>query len=119
MTYGFFDGQPDYDSIRQKIIEIANGVSPSAQLRAAARSNELRSRFSANPLGSGSLSSRLLHGLRRMTPINLVHDLLCPTDCICDGGYGRGHPRSAVVLRELPCRKDACGDEQDALATFV
>jgi hypothetical protein len=27
MTYGFFDGQPDYDSIRQKIIEIANGVS--------------------------------------------------------------------------------------------
>ena len=25
MTYAFLDGQPDYDSIRQKIIEIANG----------------------------------------------------------------------------------------------
>ena len=24
-TYGFFDGQPAYDTIRQQIIEIANG----------------------------------------------------------------------------------------------
>jgi hypothetical protein len=54
-----------------------------------------------------------------MTPINLVHDLLHPTDCICDGGDGRGHPRSAVVLRALPCRKDACRDQQDALRNFV
>ena len=25
MTFGFFDGQPAYDTVRQQIIEIANG----------------------------------------------------------------------------------------------
>jgi len=54
-----------------------------------------------------------------MTPINLLHNPLCPADSICNGSYGCRNPRSAVVLRQFSCRKNACGDQQHALATLV
>ena len=57
--------------------------------------------------------------LRRVPPINLQHDLFSPAHAIRYGSYGSRNPRSAVVLRELPCRKDARGDQQHSFATFV
>jgi len=49
--------------------------------------------------------------VRRMTPINLVHDLLSPADRVGDGARRGGHALSRLVLRELPRREDAGGDQ--------
>ena len=57
------------------------------------------------------LSTRLLCRLRRVTPINFIHDLLCPADRIGNG--------AAFVLRQLACREDAGGDQQHALASSI
>ena len=42
----------------------------------------------------------------RVTPINFLHDPLCPSDSIRYGSHRRGNPCSAVVLRELTRCKD-------------
>ena len=55
----------------------------------------------------------------RMAVINLFHDPLCPPHGVGNGAYCGRNPCSAVVLRELPCREDAGGDQQHALATLV
>jgi len=55
----------------------------------------------------------------RMTPINLLHDPLCPADSIRYGSYGCRNPRPAVVLCQLSGREDRGGDQKHALATFV
>lgn len=68
----------------------------------------------------GELPARLvLLRLHWVSSVNLLHYPLCPADCVGDGCHGRRHSRSAVVLRQLPCRKDRGGDQQNALATFV
>jgi hypothetical protein len=54
-----------------------------------------------------------------MTSVDLFHDPLCPAHAVCYGSYGSRNPCSAVVLRQLPCRKDRSGDQQHALATLV
>ena len=59
------------------------------------------------------------HKLRRVTPINLLHDPLCPPDSICNGTHRGWNPCSAVVLRQFSRRKNAGSDQQHALATFV
>lgn len=47
--------------------------------------------------GFGLSSSLLLRGLRRMTPINLSHDLLGPSNPIIDCAHNRG----GEILRDL------------------
>jgi hypothetical protein len=54
-----------------------------------------------------------------VTPINLLHDPLCPADSICDGSNGCRNPRSAVVLCQLSGRQNRGSDQRHALATLV
>jgi hypothetical protein len=69
----------------------------------------------------GKLRARRLlpFRFRRMTPINLLHDPLCPADSICNGSDGCRNPRSAVILCQLPCRENAGGNEQHALPALI
>lgn len=66
-----------------------------------------------------STCPRLLRWLLSMTPINLFHDLLCPTDRVGNRSYRCRHALSTVVLRELTSRKNRSGNQKNALATFI
>ena len=57
------------------------------------------------------LTSRLLRGFCRVTPVNLLHQSLCPSDRIGDGAHRGRNPRSTVVLSQLTRSKDAGGDQ--------
>ncbi len=54
-----------------------------------------------------------------MTPINFLHDPLCPADRIRDCGDRGRNPRSTVELREFTCCEDARGNEQNTLAPLI
>jgi hypothetical protein len=54
-----------------------------------------------------------------VTPINLLHYPFRPPDRIGNGAYRGRNLCSAVILRQLPCREDAGGDQQHALAAFL
>jgi hypothetical protein len=64
-------------------------------------------------------SFRLLRRLHRVTPINLLQYPFCPADSVSDGAHRGRNPRSAVVLRQLPCREDAGGDQQHAPPAMI
>jgi len=52
---------------------------------------------------------RLLRGLRRVTPINLLHDRICPAERVGDGA-DVACPNLPSYWRELSGCKDGRGD---------
>ena len=60
-----------------------------------------------------------LRRLRRMPPINLLHDPLSPSDGIGDGAHRRRNSRSAVVLCQFTSRQNRGGDQQHALPALI
>src|SRR6266550_6222534 len=53
------------------------------------------------------------------TPINLIHDSLCPSDRI---GYGTDRGRNlclTAIRSKLPCSQNAGGTQQNALASLI
>jgi len=65
------------------------------------------------------LTSRLLRGFCRVTPINLLHDPLSPADRIGNGAHRGWNPCPTVVLSQLPRSKNAGCNQQDPLSAFV
>src|SRR5215472_18531627 len=55
----------------------------------------------------------------RPQPVNLAHDLVCETDCVCDRRNGRGNSRRAGILSKPPGCEDCGSNQQDAFAAFV
>jgi len=65
-----------------------------------------------------SNSSRVHLRFAGPTPVDLIHDFLCPAKGVRDRSNGCGHALPAVVLRELPCRENRRGELLCAGAFF-
>src|SRR5579864_31431 len=57
-----------------------------------------------------SNSSRVHLRFAGPTPVDLIHDFLCPAKGVRDRSNGCRHALPAVVLRELPCRENRRGE---------